>query len=361
MPAEFPVLVVSNGSSIEGQHMSFGVTIGLMDGSILVEMMGPASGVPSSHRAECTGCLAGAVFCYELSRFTNSDFWNLNIVAVADNQGMIKSLKDRMSYDKVYPNSTLRPDWDILEEIIRRYSSIPIRSVSFQWEKGHQDESGPDRILTPQAQFNINSDALAAKYTQMHGLSLHQVTPMYPTIQCNLHIDGATISGNYRNTLRLIESEPVLFTYLKAKHGWTDGVCDDVDWDAFCMAARSYSLTEVHLLKLVHDKLPMRKQVSQHQEWTKAECYYCAAPNTMDHLQRATCNPASVKFQTDIRKSVHRYMLHRSCPHKFVDQFLSALDHWTTMGAMESRMHHATMRGQSAIGWRLLTRGFLTR
>ena len=48
----------------------------------------------------------------------------------------------------------------------------------------------------------------------------------------------------------MAESEPALFAYLIAKHGWTDSVCDDVDWDAFCMAARSYSSTEVHLLKL---------------------------------------------------------------------------------------------------------------
>ena len=172
--------------------------------------------------------------------------------------------------------------------------------------------------------------------------------------RCNMLINGATINGNNRKILRLTESEPALFTYLQAKHGWTDGVCDDVDWDAFCMAARSYSSTEVHLLKLVHHKLPMRKQVSQHQEWTKAECYYCAEPDTMDHLQRA-------KFRTNIRKSVHRYMLHRCCSPEFVSQFLCELDHWTTKGALESGMHNDAMKGQSAIGWRLLTRGFLTR
>ena len=58
MTDEFYLLVVSDGSSYEGQHMSFGVTIGLLDGRILVEMMGPASGPPSSHRAKCIGCLA---------------------------------------------------------------------------------------------------------------------------------------------------------------------------------------------------------------------------------------------------------------------------------------------------------------
>ena len=97
MSSDLPVLVVSDGSSIEGQHMSYGVTIGLMDGRILVEIMGPASGPPSSHRAECTGCLAGAVFCAELHRFTKRDFSKLTIHAISDNQGMVRSLTDRNS------------------------------------------------------------------------------------------------------------------------------------------------------------------------------------------------------------------------------------------------------------------------
>ena len=52
MPDELSILVISDGSAYEGQHMSFGVTLGLMDGRVLVELMGPGSGPPSSHRAE---------------------------------------------------------------------------------------------------------------------------------------------------------------------------------------------------------------------------------------------------------------------------------------------------------------------
>jgi hypothetical protein len=58
LPHEVPLLVVSDGSLIETQHMSFGVTIGTITGDILVELSGVATGPPSSHRAESTGCLA---------------------------------------------------------------------------------------------------------------------------------------------------------------------------------------------------------------------------------------------------------------------------------------------------------------
>ena len=73
----------------------------------------------------------------------------LNIQAVADNQGMIKFLTDRMSYNKVYPNLTLRSDWDLLEDIITQYKSIPLQKITFHWEKGHQDTLSHNRDLTP--------------------------------------------------------------------------------------------------------------------------------------------------------------------------------------------------------------------
>ena len=358
---ELPALVVSDGSAIEGQHMSYGVTIGLMDGRILVELMGPASGPPSSHRAECTGCLAGAVFCAELTRFAQRDFSSLTIRAVSDNQGMIRSLTDRISYDKVYPNSTLRPDWDLLEEIVVQYRSIHPRSLSFQWEKGHQDSIGSERDLSPEAMLNIRADSLAANYTTLHGMNLAPVTPLYPTTRCTLFIHGVAIHSNYRHNLRMSEAEPHLFTYLCSQHGWSDSVCDDVDWDALCMAAQTYESTEVHLLKLIHDKLPLRKQVGRHQTWTQAQCHYCETHDTFDHLQCGQCNPASIRFRDDIRKSVWEYLTHRQCPTTFTRQFMVALEHWLSSALPPPDGTSAQWDGQAAVGWRLLTRGFLTR
>ena len=365
MPTDLPVLVVSDGSSIEGQHMSYGVTVGLMDGRILVELMGPASGPPSSHRAECTGCLAGAVFCSELARFSRRSWSNLAIQVVSDNQGMIKSLTDRFTYDKVYPNSTLRPDWDLLEEITAQYKSITLHGIEFQWEKGHQDTIGSTRgDLSPQAAFNIRSDALAANYTRTNGMELTPITPLYPTTKCSLIIHGYAVHSQYRRHLRMAEAEPPLFEYLRAKHAWSESVCDDVDWDAFCMAARSYHSTEVHLLNLVHDKLPTRKHVGRLQEWTKSDCYYCAAQDTLDHLQLGQCNPASITYREDIRKSVREYLLKRHCPLEFTRQFCSALEWWLTSSMSDDTATSCTTdlwANQHAVGWRLFTRGFLTR
>ena len=159
-------------------------------------------------------------------------------------------------------------------------------------------------------------------------MSLTPMTSLYTSTQCNLVIQGTTITGDFRHSLRLAVSEPPLFEYLREKHGWDDPVIDDIDWDSFCMAARSYPPTEVHLLKLVHDKLPFCHQVSRHQKWTTSECHYCSNQDTMDHLQCGACNPASFRFCIDLFESLREYLTRRHCSKLFEDMFLTGLAHW---------------------------------
>jgi hypothetical protein len=155
----------------------------------------------------------------------------------------------------------------------------------------------------------------------------------------------ATIGLNFDS----VNSEPALFEYLLSKHVWGPNVID----------AHTYSSTEVHLLKLVHDKLPLRRQVSRHQEWMPAACHYCSAPDAMDHLQTGVCNPTSSKFQVEIRASVRKYLTHRQCPKVFITRFMKMIDSWLcpTLG---TQPNDTAANSQATIGLRLLTRGFLT-
>ena len=286
-------------------------------------------------------------------------FATLSVVAASDNQGMIKSLSDRMSYSKVYPNSTLRPDWDLLEEIVAVYRHIGLHDIQFEWVKGHQDDSTLHHELTPQARFNIRSDKLASTITQSQGIHLMPQTPLLPSTRCHLEINGATITGKYRYHLRLSASEPPLFDYLAQRHKWDSNVLDSIDWEAFCMAARTYSSTEVHLLKLVHDKLPLRRHVSRHQCWTSDQCHYCSELDTMDHLQTAICNTVSIEFRATIRTSIKKYLSRRQCPPAFITRFLSTVQSWFDP-AYPASSPTSPLPEQTMIGLRLMTRGFLS-
>ena len=359
--SETPLLVVSDGSSIETQHMSFGVTIGTTTGLRLVELSGVCTGPPSSHRAECTGCLAGALFCHEFFRFTNTTHTQLSILVASDNQGMIKSLTDRMSYTKVFPNSTLQPDWDLLEEIVTTYRQLEVHDVTFEWVRGHQDTGHHDHDLSPQAIYNIRSDQLANEFTCAHGLQLFPEAPIMPTTRCQLLIHGLTITSNHRAQLRIAGAEPAFFDYMTSKHQWSSTTVDDIDWDSFCMAARTYSSTEVHLLKLVHDKLPSRRHTSRHQKWIHASCHYCSSSDTLDHLQTGLCNPASIKYRNEINKSVAKYLSQRQCSPSTSKPVLVTLNTWLENSTSSELTNDSVHSRQTNIGLQLFTRGFLTR
>jgi hypothetical protein len=273
---------------------------------------------------------------------------------------MIKSLKDQMSYSQVYPNSTLRPDWDLLEEIITVYRQTEVQKVTFEWVKGHQDEQTSDYDLSPNAIFNIHSDALATATTQATGLTLVPHSPLLLTTQCLLTINGSTITGKYCSNLRLLAAEPAFFDYLARKHHWDPSVIDTIDWDSFCMAAQTYSSTEVHLLKLVHDKLPLHRQVYRHQAWTSEQCNYCSSQDTMDHLQTSICSPVLAAFRGDICKKVRQYLQKRQSPKEIERRFLLTLQTWFDP-VQASIPHNSPPREQLNIGLRLLTQGFLAR
>jgi hypothetical protein len=248
-----------------------------------------------------------------------------------------------VTFSIVYPNTTLRPDWDLLEEIVASYRQIDAHQIDFEWVKGHQDLCKHDNELTPQALLNIRADEIAIGTTQALGTILFPQTPLLSSTRCHLAIN----TGQYRHHLRLSSSEPHLFENLTLRHQWDPHVIDIIDW------------TEVHLLKLVHDKLPLRRQVSRHQPWTSKHCHYCSADNTMDHLQTSLCNPVSVTFRSEICKKVQTYLIQRSCPSSFTLRFISTLQTWLDL--KHPQPSSIIPPEQITIGIQLLTRGLLTR
>jgi hypothetical protein len=137
--------------------------------------------------------------------------------------------------------------------------------------------------------------------------------PLMTTTWCHLLIHRQTITSNHREQLHLDVSERPLFDYLTSKHQWSPNTVDDIDWDAFCMAARTCSSTEVHLLKLVHDKLLLCRNTSLHQKWIPGNCHYYSSHDTLDHLQKGLCNlhlsSSKRKYVRWLRSTYHNVTL----------------------------------------------------
>jgi hypothetical protein len=184
---------------------------------------------------------------------------------------------------------------------------------------------------------------------------------VYSPNQWNIH------QRNYPIAIRHSAAEPRYSEYLTRKHQWHPSTYRCIDWRAFRMAARTYHSSEVHLLKLVHDQLPTRSHLSKFQPWTVPNCHHCGARDTIDHLQRTTCNPISSRYPEDICNAVTGYFDKHQTPHAFRTTFLYCLRQWlqesedaidtTTDSWHGSPILH---RHQQAIGWRLMTRGMLS-
>jgi len=61
-------------------------------------------------------------------------------------------------------NTTLDPDWDILNEVRWAMQKSGLRSRKIEHIKGHQDRKKGYNELTLKAQLNVDADQLASKF-----------------------------------------------------------------------------------------------------------------------------------------------------------------------------------------------------
>jgi len=113
-----------------------------------------------------------------------------------------------------------------------------------------------------------------------------------------------------------------------------------------------------HLLKLVHDKLPTRYHIAKFQPWVRRTCAYCHQDETFDHLMQCS-NTLSANFCQHLYQTIHEYGERRLVPQEFTLAYLDGLQQWL-QGHHPTVAHPRLEQAQSAIGWRLLIRGYLS-
>jgi len=366
---EIPILLVSDGSSFHEKHMSFGVVIGYQTGQTLIEISGPVPGNPSSHRAECYACLAGlqALRTLHASAPDSSESTPFipYMTLYSDNKAMITSISKRREYNNCYPNTTMNPDWDLLEEIDQCLSALCLHEPKVDWVKGHQDRYADNQEDLPtESRFNIRADALANQYLANHPSFRQFQASLQPSTRCHLDINGVTVTSNVKKHLQRALSERPYHDYLCRRHQWTVSTKEDVDWRSLESAASTYFATEVHLSKLIHDMLPTRAHVARFQPWIPSTCHYCTEEETIHHLQCCQHHPVSIRFRTNLYDKLSKYCLDKKLPTDFSEPFLqtiSASFSSTAPPPANDRPISEPQARQQLIGISLVTRGFLSR
>ena len=367
IPPNQPIYAVSDGS-MALNTTSFGWVLGTKAGQRLAWCSGPGFGPATSHRAECWGKLSVARFLHHLPKFSSMTYpQQLSIFSMADNLGLVTSLIKRSEYSTPYPNITLQPDWDLIEEIYTTYQHLHISNVTFKWIKGHQDSDTPYEELSIPAQFNVDADRLAEEYMEANP-NRRTISPMVPSARCLLQLRNDTIHGHYTDKLREAASLPDLFGYLRHKYQWTKQAIQNIQWEWFRLASKNYPHTDNHLMKLVYDHLPTQAYKSKQggQTWLSPNCRHCQQePETLDHLLR--CNHTiGQEFRRALPRKVLSYCKKKKTPHNFHVTIVIALEHWVRDQApLESTLAspavHKLIHAQKQIGWTRFLRGFLSR
>ena len=196
------LLLVTDGSLKYIHMMSFGWVLATPSGKWLAASKGPGSGEGSSLRAEAEGILLGALCCGIIAKDVHLP--NFNITYICNNNDLIGNCEDHLTYNNPFPNTTLRPEFDLIDKIYqvnKRYNIQPY----FQWIKGHQDDLTEYEDLSTDAKLNIEADRMAKEFNREQGrIQLDPDDDMVPSNTAALIIKVSMVTSRYYD--RLVET-----------------------------------------------------------------------------------------------------------------------------------------------------------
>ena len=126
-----------------------------------------------------------------------------------------------MEYDIPYPNTTLQPEFEIIEQIylINKIHNI---KFSFHWVKGHQDRTKNKEDLSIESQLNIAADLYTNNCQEAHVGASFPITYEYTPSQETLIINNHAVTSNYLHQLIHAYTEPKYIKFLQEKNRWSD-------------------------------------------------------------------------------------------------------------------------------------------
>jgi len=287
---------------------------------------------------------------------------------LCDNQSMGEVVTKYIKYPKFSPNTTQSSDWDVIAEIVESLKQLEDSSrPEVAHIKGHQDKHTAYEDLHLRAQLNVQADELAELHLQNHPDIDHTKVPVLPTSGCQIELPKGTLTHNCKLELKNARCAPELQAKLQAKHSWNADIFNDIDWTAHGRALRRHEKHRVTLIKYLHDMLPVGKLVNKMDPKYPPHCPSCACPlETRLHLFYCN-NPTRKKWRDNFCTALHKYMDDNNTAmpiQHFVRVVLKALC-FAPAGydqrIPDDPMYQDLKDNQSAIGWREILKGRLTK
>jgi hypothetical protein len=313
------VLIATDGGAIPFKG-SIGFVFADEDGTILLTCFGqPAGNDPLSFRSEICAFLAAVrliilITEYYDERLSCNEQGRSKIQVYTDSASMIKKLK---AYDK-YPTAPLTTvldsEWDVLSALHKALTWFKT-TPKINWVKSHQDDKIYDAIEMPlNAYLNSEADELAT--TGLKRLQEKPTVPMDPDTVIQFHIEGRTITRDFKRTVRETIQLPPLRTYYCNRFGWSKNVFNLIDWDVFRPTYKKYISNKgvQWLHKFCIKKLPTGERVHKRDHFHDKRCASCwHTIEDDDHIfqcnQRRSLRKKIVKQINTMRSTVD----HRLC------------------------------------------------
>jgi exonuclease III len=352
---------------------AFGWALSTDQGIQAATGMGPARGPrPSSYRAEGYGLLSILRFLIRIAEFTGRTEPWIGVL-VTDSQSVLKTLgggdKEFHATDEpvqIDGNTVvldvLCPDWDILIEIQHALTQLP--ELQLKFIKGHQDATVPYAQLPLLARLNVDADAKAGQFQDLHGQD-RPIVLLTPRTHALLHILEGTITSSFATTLRHAYCGPPLMEYIRTRNNWTEATLASVNWQAHGSAIRKQLPRRLHYVKLVHDILPTHSRQNRIDKG-KRTCPCCHHPKEdRDHILRCPARERNEWRQKLLKKLAETCSKQRTYA-PLQKLLLDAVRQWLYPGqeppdepqsAQYAAEMHQLIETQTRIGWRQLFNG----
>jgi hypothetical protein len=130
----------------------------------------------------------------------------MKIIFIPDNSKLIRRLKVYKHYDELFPNKTLKSEFDVTEQIYRTTTTYGIQSI-YKWVRGHQDKNTAYDDLELEAQLNVDADKYVGDFQLAKG-KFRPIVSLLPSGDAMLSIRGIRVTSNYRKQLIRAYVEP---------------------------------------------------------------------------------------------------------------------------------------------------------
>ena len=164
---------------------------------------------------------------------------------------MIAKLDEISKWLYFFPNTTLDPDWDILQQIIFSLCLFPLLP-ELRFVQGHQDDDRPYTTLSLPTQLNVDTDHLDGSYVPCSNEN-PAIATMIAGSAVSLHLLSRTITTKYRSTLRKAASTDPIQHYIQTKNQWSDDEFASINWIAHSRSLRCFYHKKQFIVKFFHE------------------------------------------------------------------------------------------------------------